>query len=58
LQGQAKNLLLNAVELAYFMRGSVQYEQILESTPMEREIMADFINKRLKIESKKPNPIY
>ena len=40
------------------MRGSIQYDDAMWRTPIEREIMFDFIKDRLDAEKKKHNPIY
>lgn len=36
------------------MRGSIQYYDVFELTKAERERMAKFLDKRFKIETKKP----
>jgi len=43
-----------AVELVYFMRGSIQYHDIYETTYHERQRVSAFIEKRLKDEASKP----
>ena len=43
-----------ALELTYFMRGAVQYFDMLEFTYAERQRVANFIERRLKDESAKP----
>jgi len=40
------------------MRGGAPYDKILWMTPGERERMASFIEKRLEVEKKNPNPVY
>ena len=47
------NLIKSAVHIAYFMRGSVQYDDVLEKTYYERSTMIDFINERMQYESDK-----
>ena len=46
-------LIDHAIGIAYYMRGAIQYEDILDRTYYERMKMVQFINKRLKIESEK-----
>lgn len=58
LEGQTKSILKEAVELTYFMRGSIQYEESLNLTFVERETMTKFLNEHIKRETKKVNPIY
>lgn len=43
-----------AVELSYFMRGAIQYEDMFDTTYHERQRMGNFIEKRLKDEGAKP----
>ena len=53
------NILLESViEACYFMRGAITYEEMMMRTPGERQRITDFVKKRLKLESKKVNPIY
>lgn len=53
-----RNLLKSAIEIAYFSRGSVQYESVLNMTPLERDLAIEFINKRLEAAGKSPFPVY
>jgi hypothetical protein len=53
-----RNLLKAAVEIAYFSRGSIQYERVLMMSPLERDIATEFINKRLEAASKSMFPVY
>jgi len=48
-----QNLIKSAIHLAYFMRGGVQYEDILDRTFYERKMMMEYINERLQYETKK-----
>lgn len=58
LHSASKSLLEECVSLAYFMRGGIQYEDLMWRSPVERQVMASFIEDRLKSESKKTHPIY
>ena len=53
-----RNLLKQAVEIAWFSRGSIQYETALGMSPLERDIAIEFVNGRLEAQKKNPNPIY
>lgn len=55
---QASNIVKHIIELVYFMRGGVTYEEMMNRTPGERHLIEEFINKRLEIEKKNPNPTY
>ena len=55
---EIRMIIRNAFKLSYFSRGAWQYEAVLEMTAGEREIAADFINKRLEIASKMPHPVF
>ncbi len=51
-------LLKIAIEIAYFSRGSIPYNEVLRMSPLERDIAIDFINKRLESQAKSPFPVY
>jgi hypothetical protein len=51
-------ILSSCAEIAFFMRGAIQYKDTFELTPNERTLINKFISKRLEVESKKPNPVY
>ena len=46
------------MQIVYFMRGGIQYDDIMWRTPFERGIMEEFVMKRLEIESKSMHPVY
>lgn len=58
LQREVQNIVDNVIELSYFMRGAIPYEEMLRRTYGERERIGSFIEKRLKKESQKPYPQY
>lgn len=58
LQAEAKSLIRECMVLSYYMRGAIQYEDILLRTFVEREIMSDFVEDTLKEQSKSPHPVY
>lgn len=53
-----RNLLKTAIEIAYFSRGSIPYNDVLNMSPLERDLAIEFINKRLDIAGKSPFPVY
>lgn len=53
-----RNLLKQAVEVAWYSRGSIQYETALSMSPLERDIVIQFVNDRLENQKKSPNPVY
>lgn len=59
LNNDVNNLINSIVQLAYFMRGGMTYNQILFSMSyVEREIALNYISKRLETEMKLPHPNY
>jgi len=61
IDGMAKDvrsLLKQAVEIAWYSRGSIQYETALAMSPLERDITIEFVNNRLDGQKKSMNPVY
>ena len=59
LHRDTKTIIDNTIQLAYFMRGAMLYNDIMYSMSyVERDMAMEFINKRLESERKNPNPIY
>lgn len=58
LDREVDSLMHNVIELCYFMRGAISYEEMMMRTPGERQRIGDFIKKRIEMESKKMNPNY
>ena len=52
------NIIEEIIQLTYFMRGAISYEEMMLRTPGERDKIGNFIKKRLEQESKKTFPIY
>jgi len=46
------------IELSYFMRGSIGYEEMMRRTPGERQRISSFVEKRLDSQKKVVNPVY
>lgn len=51
-------LLKELVELAYFMRGSISYDSLMDKTFVERQQISEFLSNRLESESQKMSPNY
>lgn len=59
LTTESQMIIKNVVQLTYFMRGGASYDYILrEMSFAERQIMNDFLEKRMEIETKSPHPVY
>ena len=58
MRKETRDLIKEIVQLVYFMRGSIQYDDMMMMTPGEREIVGDFIKSRLEQESAKMYPVY
>ena len=53
-----RGLLKEIISLVYYMRGSIQYEDMIMRAPVERELIGEFINDRFEQEKKNPHPVY
>ena len=58
LNAEAKNIVSNIVELCWYMRGGIQYHDMLMMTYFERQTVQDFISKRMKQIEKHSFPVY
>ena len=58
LRSEVKGIIRSVVEMVYFMRGSIQYDDMMFRTPGERDVIQEFIESRLDVENKKINPVY
>ena len=58
LKAEARQIVHQCVELSYFMRGAIQYHDMLQTIPAEREIISDFVKKRLESQKKSMYPVY
>lgn len=58
LKAEARSIVHQCVELAYFMRGAIQYHDLLQMSFAEREIVRDFIEKRLETQKKAMHPVF
>jgi len=48
----------SVIQLVYFMRGSVSYQDMMNMSFVERQMVGDFISERLEQESKRVHPVY
>ncbi len=52
-------IINNIIQLAYFMRGAMLYNDIMYSMSfIERDMAMSFVNDRLEQEGKNPHPVY
>jgi len=58
LSSQAKNLTESIAQIAWYMRGGVQYKDAKNLTPYEREMIVGQIKKRLESQKGSMNPVY
>lgn len=58
MRTEVRGLLKEIISLVYYMRGSIQYEDMIMRTPVERELIHDFIDERFEQEKKNPYPVY
>lgn len=58
LERDTNTLIQGVIELCYFMRGAISYEEMMMRTPGERQRIRDFLKSRLEAEGKKLNPNY
>ena len=59
LQKEVAMTVKSIGELAYYMRGSLQYDHIMmRMSRGERDVIESFLSKRLEQEAKSPNPVY
>ena len=55
---ETRNLLKQAVSIAWFSRGSIQYWTALSMSPLERDLVVEFVTERLESQKKNPHPVY
>lgn len=58
LTGEARALISTIIELVYYMRGAISYNEMMEMSYPERQLVAEFIEKRLEHEKNNPYPVY
>jgi hypothetical protein len=58
MQQEVRALLKHIISIVYFMRGAIQYEEMMRRTPGERQLFEEFISERMDIEKDNPFPNY
>jgi hypothetical protein len=58
MRKSSRALTKDLIQLVYFMRGAISYQEALLLTPGERDLMQEFISERLESEAKKLYPNY
>lgn len=58
MNGVAEKTIKAVIQLVYFMRGAIQYRDMMDMTFIERQQVNDFIETRLESEAKRPYPQY
>jgi hypothetical protein len=58
LQRDGELMLKSIIQLVYFMRGAISYNDMLEMTYHERSMVKEFIEAHLESQSKSPHPVY
>lgn len=58
LRKEVKTLIRSVVEMVYFMRGSIQYDDLMFRTPGERAVIQEFLDERFETEKKREHPVY
>lgn len=58
MRKEVRSLIYSVIQLVYFMRGAIQYDDMLLRTPAERQMFQDFISERFEVEKDNPYPNY
>jgi hypothetical protein len=58
MDNETKSIVSNVIQLVYFMRGSIQYDDMMYRTPGERDLIERFISDRMEQEKDHPYPVY
>ena len=58
MSSERRGLIAKVVQLAYFMRGAIQYSDLMRLTYVERDEIDHFIEKRLESEGGRLYPQY
>jgi hypothetical protein len=48
----------SSLELVYYFRGALQYQDALLMSPAERDLALEFVNERLEQARKMPYPVF
>ncbi len=58
LRTETRAIVNSIIELVYFMRGAIGYEEMMRRTPGERQLINEFLSKRIENEKKNMHPVY
>lgn len=59
LEGSVRGIYSHGVEILYFMRGAYDRDDMFDMTPIEKEIISEFLEKRINSElEKETNHVY
>jgi len=58
MRSEVRSLISHVIQLVYFMRGGIQYDDMMLRTPAERQLFEEFISERFEIEKDNPFPNY
>lgn len=57
-QNEIQLVVDNVIELCWYMRGSISYEEMMFRTPGERQRILKFIENRMESQKKAMYPVY
>ena len=58
MRTEVRAAIMNVIQLVYFMRGAIQYDDMLQRTPAERQLFEEFIEQRLESQKDSMAPVY
>jgi len=58
MRAEVRTTIMNVIQLVYFMRGAIQYDDMLQRTPVERQMFEEFIEARLESQKDSAFPVY
>jgi len=58
LGAEARKIVYNNTTIAYYMRGGISYNSCFDLTPGERDVILDFIKRRLDSQKDSAFPVY
>jgi hypothetical protein len=58
LRRESRQIMKSVIELVYFMRGAIQYNDMIMMSQVERDLVSDFVKENLEREAKKLHPNY
>ena len=55
---ESESIVRSAMDLSYYMRGAMQYKDVMHMSHTERQIGFDYVNKKLEQSAKMPYPVF